>query len=730
MVSVIILNRNGGDYFQKCVQSVLDSSYQDFEIIVRDNGSTDGSVSWLESLNDKRIKIYQKNNDGNFSTMNNEMVEFSKRPLLLFLNNDCFLDPNTIENMVGLISLDPMIGCVGATLRYPNGKLQHAGIVCGPGGDPINLSDDAINIFGVSRAILSDVWEHKSVTAACLMMRRNDFDQIDGFDPQYHWAYDDVDLCLRVHYHLNKKNVVSPDCTGVHVEGSSKANPKLEENLKKLKNRWGDLFQTDIKESHQRKYHKRTDTPELSFVVCVNDFEQLNKILVKSIYASKSRYYLIPIYNFNGKYSAAQALNLGQNLAETEWVVFTHQDVEYDPNWIDLLFTELQKCQKLGVAGLAGVKIVSKNSKLPIPVKNGKIHINAIGSVKTPEKGKLATYGQFPSGEVDVVDELCIITKKSNKLDFDEKTLTHFHFYAVDLSLQAKNKGLQNYVINAPATHHSNGSSSLSKGREIYWREFQKVFEKWKTVFPTIVTTTGFWNNEGIETFYKEEIEKKETKTINVAATAQTLQLAFDETVELKADQPGEWFVNGVSCRQNSLSLNFKPPFQGLHKISHHAQRISDWWIHTTPSSCAYILGMSQNFHTHQLGEIFGSKEIIQEVICDREGLAKIEIFIGTYRRKNACRLSLHVESENGSTLRSCFLDSTFIRDNDWNEFLFDAIVDSKNQKYRIKVFSPDAEQGNALTVYYVNHVFSFGSLYQNNRKVGGCLSFRLFYKS
>lgn len=730
MISVIILNRNGGDYFKDCIRSVLNSTHQDFEIIVRENGSTDGSKEWLATLSDKRIRVTHKENDGNFSTMNNEMVKLSRGSHLLFLNNDCSLDANTLANMVSLINQDPFIGCVGAQLRYPNGGLQHAGIVCGYGKDPINLSDAAINLFGVDRAVLADTWEYKAVTAACLLIRKEDFLQIGGFDPQYHWAYDDVDLCLKVHYHLNKRNVVAPNCTATHIESASKANPKLEENLKKFQNRWGNLFYTDIKEMPTNRYFKRTDEPDITFVVCVNNFEQMNQILVKSIYPFKQRYHLIPVYNFEGKYSASQALNMGLDLAKTDWVVLTHQDVEYTKDWVDRLFAELQKCPKLGVAGLAGIKMVPKSAKQAAPINNGKVHINAIGSVKTPEHGKLCTYGQFPFGEVDVVDELCIITKKSNKLRFDEKTLTHFHFYAVDLSLQALNKGLKNYVINAQATHHSNGSSSLSKGRDLYWREFHKLHEKWKSTFPTIVTTTGFWSDSTIQTFYKDEAEKKEVKKVTTSTSAQTLQMAQDDTIELTANEAGDWTVNGVSVRQNATSFVFKPSFQGLHKVSHQGSKISDWWIHTVQSNAAYVLGMSQNFHTHQIGEIFGSKEITQEIICDRNGLSKIELFLGTYRRKNECKLVVHIETAEGAVLRSSFLDSTYVRDNDWNEFFFEAIPDSKNQKYRIKVFSPDGLQGNAVTAYYVNHVFSFGSMYQNNRKVGGCLSFRLFYKS
>lgn len=731
LVSVIILNKDGGDHFKKCINSVLSSTYQNIEILVRENSSKDGSLGWLRSLNNPKIRVIERENTGNFSTMNNEIAKLATGDLLLFLNNDVFLDSSCIQNMVDLIVSDQDVGMVGTTLRYPSGKLQHAGIICGPSKDPINLSEDAIRVFKVNQVFLSDIWEHKAITAASCLIRRHDFFILGGFDPQFNWAYEDVDLSLKVHYHLNKKNVVSPMCTGIHIEGASHANPDLSENLRKFQLRWTKLFTPDFHLVQSRRYG-RSQPKEISFIVCTNDFEQLNDILVKSLYPNRHRYELIPIYNFDGTYSAPQALNLGASRASCEWLVFTHQDVEYSKEWIDKVFSEVRKCQKLGVAGMAGVKVVNRNDPHPIPINNGKIHINCIGGVKTPEQdGKLKMYGQMPAGEVDVVDELCVITKKSNNLLFDEKNLNHFHFYAVDLSLLALSKGFKNYVLDANATHHSNGASSLSKGRDIYWREFKKVHQKWKSSFPTVVTTTGFWSNDTIQTFYKDEVVETKTTIVQSSKTAQTLQMLTNEAVELKANEEGDWLVNGVSMKAKTASFLFKPQFQGLHKVSHQAKNnSSEWWIHTINPNSNYVAGMSQSFHTHQLGEIFGTKHIIQEVICDRSNLSRVDLFVGTFRRKNDCTISLHIEDENGTFLRASFLDSGYVRDNDWNEFIFEQIPDSRNRKLRLKIFSPDASPNNAMTVYYVNHVFSFGNLFQNQRKIAGCLSFKLFYGS
>jgi GT2 family glycosyltransferase len=726
MISVIILNLDGKPHLEKCVEAVLNSTYKDLEILIRENGSTDGSKEWLEQIKDPRLKVYHRKNDGNFSSMNNEMAALSKGDILLFLNNDCYLDEQSIENMMKLTE-DDSVGCVGARLRYPSGELQHAGIVCGPDNDPVNISYQAIKSLKINDVCLTDNWEYKAVTAACLLVQKKYFDAVDGFDPIYDWAYEDVDLCLKIHFHLNKINLVCQTGTGVHVESASGAKPNLRENFKKFQERWSDLFKPDCNQISHKKYIRKYPQKDISFIVCVNNFKQFNNILIKSIYSYRDRYELIPIYNFSGKLSAPQALNIGISCAKTEWLVLTHQDVEYSKNWIDKIFSELPKCQKLGMAGLAGIKIVEKKND-SIPIDDGNLHINVIGAVKTPENGKISTYGQMPSGEVDVLDELCIITKKSLGFRFDEKILNHFHFYGVDISLQSKNKGYKNYVIDAVAIHHSDGSSSISKGKDIYWREFKKVYEKWKNIFPNVVTTTGYWNKNTINTFYKEEKEDKQPSKVQQSHTAKNIQIPQHDSVELVADELGSWFINGVLICQNVKTFTFKPSFQGLHKVTHQGTKISDWWVQTVPASNIYTVGMCQNFHTHQLGEIFGGKTIIQEIVCDRDNLAKVDIFIGTYRRKNTCRLSLQIENMQGAILRSAFLDSSFMQDNDWNEFTFEPVIDSKNQKYKIKIFSPDGKQGNAVTVYYVNHTFYFGNLYQNNRKLGGCLSFRLSY--
>jgi hypothetical protein len=546
-----------------------------------------------------------------------------------------------------------------------------------------------------------------NITDNCFLIKKSDFLAVDGLDSTLNFKDAKIDLQLKIYYHLNKVNLNL--VSEIETKNVSE----------KLMDRWGDL----LSEKQDTQINQNKD---ITFIVCTNNISQLNKILVKSLQPFRERMDLIVVYNLNGKYSAAQALNLGMAKAKTDWLVLTHQDVEYSKNWVDVVFLELQRLPKVGVAGLAGVR-VSSNTEKDVSRLNPNLYVKNIGRVKNSD---LVSYSRNPSGEVDVIDELCVITRKSHCLNFDEKVLTHFHFYAVDLSLQAKQRGYKNYVLSAEAIHHSNGASSLKTGKDLYLREFKKLHEKWKNIFPTLATTTGFWVNGQIHTTlddFKPEEGVLPTTQVRGASTAIKLQILQNESVELIAEDLGSWFVDGIEKNNNSKNFVFKPVFQGLHKITHQGKNISEWWIQTVKVADLYTVGMCQSFHTHQLGEIFGRKTVSQEIICDRSGLAKIELFLGTFRRKNECRLSLHIES-HGVVVRSTYLYSSKIRDNDWNEFTFLPIEESKNQKYTLKIFSPDAKQGNAVTAYFVNHSFPFGNLFQNDRKLNGTLSFKLSY--
>ncbi|MGB9586102.1 MAG: glycosyltransferase, partial [Anaerolineales bacterium] len=140
---------------------------------------------------------------------------------LLFLNNDTeILHPDWLTNLVGVISL-PGVGAVGAKLIYPNGRVQHAGVVIGLEGHAAHvfqgISDDPFSPYG-HVDWMRDV---SAVTAACMLVRKEVFWDVGGFDEQFQIAFGDIDLCLRLR-DKGYRIVYTPDSRLIHYEGRSR----------------------------------------------------------------------------------------------------------------------------------------------------------------------------------------------------------------------------------------------------------------------------------------------------------------------------------------------------------------------------------------------------------------------------------------------------------------------------------------------------------------------------
>lgn len=725
----------------------------DWEWIIGENGSTDGSYEYLASLKHPRIKVLKKKNQGNFSTMNNDLVRHATGEYLCFLNNDTEATSNFLKEMLDLIETDKSIGVVGATLFYPDGNLQHCGVLIDPNGNPVNISTPLYNnAHTLNRELHTANREYQSVTGACLLMSKADFNWVWGFEPSYNWAYEDVDLCLKVKYHMGKKIVGCASAKLKHYESYSKANPNLEPNINFLKTRWNSVVESDIGQygdKTSRLYRFQPRDSDMTFVVCVNNIETLNRCMISSLKQNHQNFSLVVIYNMDNRRTAAQALNYGIEQSKTEFIILSHQDVEYNHEWTLQFLKEAAKNKGFGVAGLAGVRRMPAKTHNTLLINNH-IHINCIGEITYPFRGRRHKYGQYSDGRVEIIDELSLIIRKSTGLRFDETTLTHFHFYGVDLCLSSLEKGFFNVVLNCPAYHDSGGSSSLGQNLDVYWREFKKVHAKWKRKFPIMVGTTGFWDNNVIQTFIteadldaKKDVTPKENRSIApgiVINPNQPVEMVVNNTQKFSITGQvtnTKWFLNGTLVAENKDHINFEPETKGLHKIRvsflAEGKRPSEheWLVQVNAETKdgKVFVGMSQPMHHQIFGEIYGNKVVSQEFVCDSERLTRIDVFTGTFRRRNACNLNLAVKSSHdGDLIRFSTIMGINAEDNDWTSFYFDPIMDSKNKKYCLEFSSPDGSPGNSVTLYYIGHNFNFGSLYYNGRRVNGCLSFRLLY--
>jgi GT2 family glycosyltransferase/glycosyltransferase involved in cell wall biosynthesis len=200
-VSVIIPTRDNVTMLARCIASLRErTAYKPYEIIIIDTGSEESPTHdyyrVLESAENIRI-LSDTSRPFNYSRVNNYGARESRGDLLLFLNNDVEItNSEWLDELVGWGTYPP-VGVVGAKLLYPDGTIQHAGVVVG-------LTGFAGHPFAgcpaVSNGLYGDTtWyrNYLAVTGACMLMRRNVFEELGGFDEDFLLCGSDVEICLR-----------------------------------------------------------------------------------------------------------------------------------------------------------------------------------------------------------------------------------------------------------------------------------------------------------------------------------------------------------------------------------------------------------------------------------------------------------------------------------------------------------------------------------------------------
>lgn len=201
-VSIIIPTRNRLSLLRNCIKSIESrTTYRNYEILVVDNLSSDSML--LEYLQSFGHRVVRYEEPFNFSRLNNFAVRFARGEVLLFLNNDVeVITADWIESMLEH-GLRQEVGAVGCKLLYPNGSIQHAGIVLGMDLDDSTavaghvfkrLKPGESGYFGLAHVVRNV----SAVTAAAMMTRKAVFEAMGGFDEDLGVSFNDVDFCLRV----------------------------------------------------------------------------------------------------------------------------------------------------------------------------------------------------------------------------------------------------------------------------------------------------------------------------------------------------------------------------------------------------------------------------------------------------------------------------------------------------------------------------------------------------
>jgi GT2 family glycosyltransferase len=200
-ISIIIPTKNHTALLKQCVDSILlRTTYPNYELIIIDTGSDeDTAIDLINEYGKKNeIKVLHFKESFNFSKVNNFGANNADGAYCVFMNNDTeVITREWLENLL-FYADSPGVGAVGPLLLFPNGTVQHAGVVLGFRGttDHVmrNYPADVDGYFGS----LSCAREVSAVTAACVMIKKEIFTEVNGFEENYNALYQDIDLCLKI----------------------------------------------------------------------------------------------------------------------------------------------------------------------------------------------------------------------------------------------------------------------------------------------------------------------------------------------------------------------------------------------------------------------------------------------------------------------------------------------------------------------------------------------------
>ena len=202
LVSILIPNKDHTDDLEKCLHSLYArTNYDRFEVIIIENNSTDpATFDYYKALPQRYegCRVVQYQGGFNFSAINNFGRRAAKGELLLLLNNDVeILSHDWLGEMVGE-AIQPGVAACGAMLYYPDDTIQHAGVITGLGGYAGH--SHKYHRRGASGYMfrLATVQDYSAVTAACLLVRAEVYDALNGLDEEFTVAFNDVDFCLRI----------------------------------------------------------------------------------------------------------------------------------------------------------------------------------------------------------------------------------------------------------------------------------------------------------------------------------------------------------------------------------------------------------------------------------------------------------------------------------------------------------------------------------------------------
>lgn len=495
-VSIIIPVYNNIEFTKKCLESIY--FYTDekfFEIILVDNGSTDGTKNLAnEYLVTKRNFIYLENQKNlGFAIANNIAAKRATGDFLLFLNNDTEVRKGWLEPLIASLENDSDTAVVGAKLLFSDGTIQHAGVILGTDERntyPLTARHIYYSLPG-NYEPANYPTDYKALTAACLMVRRDEFLNMGGFDERYWNGYEDIDLCLRF-YSQGRKLRYEPFCQIIHHE--SKSGPerfsRAEKNMQLLNEQWFGKVDADYiinSRGETVKTYKSKGRSLTSVIIPLYNNAEYTKLCVNSLYDStdcdfelilvdnassdetpeylkelqKRRNNIVVITN-KVNLGFPGAVNIGIKVSRGEYLVIANNDLLFTRGWLERMIELAEHNSQFGIVGpvsnfVSGLQLVTDAVYKDVPA------LNKFAAERKKEFN--GDFILFPR-----VAFLCTLIKREviEKLGGLDERFAPGNFEDDDYCLRAQEAGFKTVIAKDVFIHHFGSKSFKADGEKIY----------------------------------------------------------------------------------------------------------------------------------------------------------------------------------------------------------------------------------------------------------------------
>lgn len=238
LVSIIIPTKDYADTTRTCLESLFKkTSYKNFEVIlVNNNSEKQETFDLFDEFKKKHdnFRVLDANYEFNYAKINNDAVKNAKGDFICLLNNDTeIITPDWLTILISYAMQDH-VGCVGPKLLYPDGTIQHGGIILGLGGVASHAYTESpkseTGIYGRLRV----PYNYAGVTAACLVIKKSKYLEVEGLEEDLKVAYNDVDFDIKL---ITKGyyNVFVPMVELYHYESKTRGYDNTPEKYKRFK---------------------------------------------------------------------------------------------------------------------------------------------------------------------------------------------------------------------------------------------------------------------------------------------------------------------------------------------------------------------------------------------------------------------------------------------------------------------------------------------------------------